>query len=325
MPSSRRSRPMRLRTVAARDTSRALVGSSHSSTSGGTTVARARATRWRWPPESWAGLGLGHLLGQARRGRGPRSPVEPAGAGSPPFATQPLADQLADGHPRGEGRPGVLKHHLRAGPLARIRCSLVEPVAARRSVRSSVDLPHPLSPTRATASPSTMSRSTPRRAWRLLRSRPEPIGKDLCTPWTSTAGRGPPTVRGRRPGSPSVDRDRRDRRARANAGHLMGAATPLDRAQLGQRLVARLGRERRIGERRRSPAGGPGGRGAHRATSPPVGCGRCRATAGTAAGPPCRGGGVAEDIGRRPRPRPSVRRRARRSDRRSGRRRRGRG
>ena len=47
IPSSRRSCPIRLRTVAASETSSALVGSSHRRTSGGTTVARASAARWR--------------------------------------------------------------------------------------------------------------------------------------------------------------------------------------------------------------------------------------------------------------------------------------
>ena len=47
IPSSRRRRPMRFSTVAASETSSALVGSSHKSNSGGTTVARASATRWR--------------------------------------------------------------------------------------------------------------------------------------------------------------------------------------------------------------------------------------------------------------------------------------
>ncbi len=31
-------------------------GSSIKNTRGSRTIARARATRWRWPPESWAGL-----------------------------------------------------------------------------------------------------------------------------------------------------------------------------------------------------------------------------------------------------------------------------
>ena len=43
----RRRSPMRLSTEAASETSSALVGSSHSSTEGGTTVARASETRWR--------------------------------------------------------------------------------------------------------------------------------------------------------------------------------------------------------------------------------------------------------------------------------------
>ncbi len=37
-------------------------GSSSSSTRGSTASARARATRWRWPPESWFGIAVGHAV-----------------------------------------------------------------------------------------------------------------------------------------------------------------------------------------------------------------------------------------------------------------------
>ncbi|MDW6064327.1 hypothetical protein SAZ11_48325 [Streptomyces sp. FXJ1.4098] len=64
MPNSLRSRPRRSSTVAARDTSRAEVGSSHSRTRGGTITARAIAARWRWPPDSWPPRALAVAAGR---------------------------------------------------------------------------------------------------------------------------------------------------------------------------------------------------------------------------------------------------------------------
>ncbi len=75
-PRSRRSLAMSSRIRACTVTSSALVGSSRTSTRGSTESARAIATRWRWPPESWCGyrprhLGveadLGEQRGDARR------------------------------------------------------------------------------------------------------------------------------------------------------------------------------------------------------------------------------------------------------------------
>ncbi|EAU48510.1 hypothetical protein R2601_03018 [Salipiger bermudensis HTCC2601] len=49
------SRTSRFSTSACTETSSAEVGSSRNSTSGSRISARAIATRWRWPPESWCG------------------------------------------------------------------------------------------------------------------------------------------------------------------------------------------------------------------------------------------------------------------------------
>ena len=51
----REGRSSRLRISAWTETSSAEVGSSRSRTSGSSISARAMATRWRWPPESWCG------------------------------------------------------------------------------------------------------------------------------------------------------------------------------------------------------------------------------------------------------------------------------
>ena len=54
-PSSAWSRPIRLSTAAWTETSSAEVGSSATSSDGPADSARARLTRWRWPPESSCG------------------------------------------------------------------------------------------------------------------------------------------------------------------------------------------------------------------------------------------------------------------------------
>ena len=80
-------------------------------------MARASATRWRWPPESCAGFALATSSGRPtsasascmRRLRS--APLMPLGA-------QPLLEELADRHPRRERRARVLEHHLRAAAAA---------------------------------------------------------------------------------------------------------------------------------------------------------------------------------------------------------------
>ena len=154
MPSSRRSRPRRLSTVAASDTSSALVGSSHSSTSGGTTVARASATRWRCPPESCIGFAPATCGGKPDQAERVRDPLRARSPGRAPScrSRSPTSSPTVI-HGVSEA-PGVLEHHLRAGRPGRARSPRRRAAGARRWTRSSVDLPQPLSPTSATASPS---------------------------------------------------------------------------------------------------------------------------------------------------------------------------
>ena len=206
MPSSRRSCPIRLSTVAASETSSALVGSSQSRTSGGTTVARARAARWRWPPESCAGLAVGHLGGQADRGSGAsRTRCVRSGPCVMGLRTQPFADQLADGQPRGErgarrpGRPsGVARRD-------RTRCRPASIGCSPAMERSSVDFPHPLSPTSATASPLASLEVHAAQGVEALAVEGRCRRRSSCeTPCTSTAGGGPPGRRGSTSGQRSA-------------------------------------------------------------------------------------------------------------------------
>ena len=86
--------------------SRALKGSSISSTSGSTASARASDTRWRWPPDSSCGQ------------RSPRSP-RPTSARASPARRQPLGPRQAGAlqpeghigeHPPPGQQPAVLEH-----------------------------------------------------------------------------------------------------------------------------------------------------------------------------------------------------------------------
>ena len=153
MPSSRRSRPSRLSTVAASDTSSALVGSSHSSTSGGTTIAAGERDA--------LALAARELRRASRCATSAGSPTSVSASATRslarcaprPSLAQPLADQLADRHPRRERRAGVLEHHLRAARPRRARRRPSSCFSRPATTRSSVDLPQPLSPTSATDSP----------------------------------------------------------------------------------------------------------------------------------------------------------------------------
>ena len=140
----------------ASDTSRALVGSSHSSTAGGTTVARANATRWRCPPDSWPARDLAISGGRPTR-RSPRRRPPLRLARDVVALRQPLGDRAPRPTARGSARrprPGT------PSAAARRRSSSTAPVGGLLSpamTRSRVDLPEPLSPTSATDSPCTVS------------------------------------------------------------------------------------------------------------------------------------------------------------------------
>ena len=81
--------------------SRAPSGSSSRRTFGSTTSARARATRCRWPPESWAGLRPRNFPSwTAVQGLpGPLPPLVPGHAAHP----QPVGDVVHEGHVREQG------------------------------------------------------------------------------------------------------------------------------------------------------------------------------------------------------------------------------
>ncbi len=123
---------MRLSTVAASETSRALVGSSQSSTSGGTTVARASAARWRCPPESCAGLDSATSGGQPdplQRGLDTAYPVRLV---STVLGAQALTDEFTDREPWRQRRAGVLEDHLGSGAAAELDRARIDGSAGRQ-------------------------------------------------------------------------------------------------------------------------------------------------------------------------------------------------
>ena len=138
MRSSSSCRPSRVKLSSAEN------GSSISSTSGSTASARASATRWRWPPESWCGQRSArsprpderqHL---ARLGAGARRADSAA-------ALEPEGDVGDHAPPRQQAR--ILEHqrHRRAAARPRRRSRTVPALgcASPISTRSSVDLPTP--------------------------------------------------------------------------------------------------------------------------------------------------------------------------------------
>ena len=113
MPSWRRSRPSRLSTVAASETSSAEVGSSHSRTSGGTTVDAGERDALALPAGELTHLRVRDLGQQTDEAERVRDPLRALLAGQS-LLSQALADELADGQPGRERRAGILEHHLRA-------------------------------------------------------------------------------------------------------------------------------------------------------------------------------------------------------------------
>ena len=154
----------RLSTDAASETSRALVGSSHSSTS--------RRHDGRPGQRDALALAAGQL--------GRRAPSRPRRAGRPArsaSATRVAAlgrgtrrsrsrspIELADRQPRGQRRAGVLEHHLRRRPPRRARSCRRRARPGRRRAAAAWTCRDPLSPTSATDSPWATCRITPRSA-----------------------------------------------------------------------------------------------------------------------------------------------------------------
>src|SRR5215216_6314540 len=159
----RRSRRTSVRVAA----SRAARGSSRSSSRGSPAMARARATRWAWPPDR-------------ARGRAPAWPARPT------RSSQPAARRRASalGRPRARS-PKATSSRTVPSRLTRPRASGTSPARAR----SRVVLPAPFGPSSTTSSPvattsstsrSSSPRARPRSASRLtgapLRGSPDPSG-----------------------------------------------------------------------------------------------------------------------------------------------------
>ncbi|MNN31293.1 hypothetical protein D3C81_1449780 [compost metagenome] len=142
--------------------SRALSGSSSSRIGGSVTRERARATRWRWPPESWA---ISRVANSARPRRSSHSSaLLRRSALAMPRIRRPnstFSTTLRKGnsarfcHTSGVSRSQERRSLIRS-PFRRISPSLG--FSRPASMRSVVVLPQPLEPMIATNSPRWISR-----------------------------------------------------------------------------------------------------------------------------------------------------------------------
>src|SRR5690349_17716758 len=184
-PRSRETSARSATMLRARAGSTALTGSSASSARGSWNSARARATRWRWPPERlsvrWKSFSPMPTRSSTRAtcsicARGGRSSVRSEAQRpcwpSLPASTLESTRTLGTRHRSWCTKPmRARRSRSAAGAIPSSERPSISTLpelgstAAFRS-RSSVVLPEPLGPTRASASPGRISRSTPARAAR---------------------------------------------------------------------------------------------------------------------------------------------------------------
>ena len=139
-------------------------GSSSSSTVGSIAIARASATRWRWPPDSCAGgaRDIGHLHQRRSSSTRLRAPAPSAGACGA-AGSEPECNILEHAHVREQGV--VLEHEAdlalaQGQPRRVLPAKKIGPrsTGSRPAIsRSSVVLPEPEGPSSATSCPDGMS------------------------------------------------------------------------------------------------------------------------------------------------------------------------
>ena len=154
------------------ETSSADTASSSTISAGRVAMARAMATRCRWPPEiSWM-RARRQVRGQAdafeQRGDAPRALAAVGDA----MDAQRVVEHAGHRGARVEGGERVLEHHLEARPQRRAALRRAAPAdrcrrsrmrarqsgsTSRRTMRASVDLPLPDGPTSASVSPRASS------------------------------------------------------------------------------------------------------------------------------------------------------------------------
>ena len=126
------------------------------------TIARPIATRWRCPPERWAGLRSRSSI-QAEQHCDLVDALPDLGLRHPPNL-EAVAEVLADAHVRVqrvalEDHRDVAMTRREVGDVATSDRDLAAVTSSRPAIaRSSVDLPHPDGPTSAMNSPSPMSK-----------------------------------------------------------------------------------------------------------------------------------------------------------------------
>ena len=208
--------------------SRAPNGSSSSSTFGSVTSARAMATRWRIPPDSWLGPGLGEALQPDQL----EQVVDPGPIVRRPDGLQGEADVVGDVAPRQqrrvlEGDPDLVGGADRATAVRRARAPSRSSACSRSAmIRRTVDLPQPDGPTSAVRLPDGATWSTRSTATSGLAAERELLAQsDQLDPGVAVAvvnapsapsrGRGRPRRRCRRGRTGTARRRRRAGRRRA--------------------------------------------------------------------------------------------------------------
>ena len=145
-------------------------GSSSSSTFGSTTRERAIATRWRMPPDSWAGRAFSN---PSRPTSLIRSCTADGATLSPEISSG--SRMLAATERQGSSAlswnaiPRWCSRRAAAGGSPCTRAVPAVGVSRSARIRSTVDLPHPEGPRRDRNCPSWLSRSTPSSATTLRR------------------------------------------------------------------------------------------------------------------------------------------------------------
>ena len=143
--------------------SRALNGSSSSSSSGLLTSARASETRWACPPESCSGQASCFSLSPTSASVASASSWRRSRCSVLSRASATFSRTDFHGSSRGSWKATPVRPCTSTSPAG----TGSRPVR----LRSSVDLPQPLRPSRATNSPGRMSRSTSRSTWVLPKDR----------------------------------------------------------------------------------------------------------------------------------------------------------
>jgi hypothetical protein len=226
-PSSARSRASSDSTWVRTDWSSDDTGSSSTTSDGSGARARAMPTRCRWPPDSWLGTrsassgpsptSSSRCSTRARRSaRVPRPATCSGRATLPATVSRGLSDAYGSWNTIRSSPRSSRSRRPRRWVMSVPRYRMVPPAGSSRrtAARARVDLPHPDSPTRPTASPCPTVNDTPSTA-RIATARPSRQPTWVTTSRSSSSSG--VAVTGPAPGAGRGGTPRRGRRTRSAA------------------------------------------------------------------------------------------------------------